>query len=87
MSLPSNLSSAPSWSRVRPRPSLIRLAVSRVVRPSRNEPGEPHTITTRGIYNDLFVRTDAGWRFKHRKFTPAAFSTEGTTRVVRPAGP
>lgn len=50
-----------------------------------NKPGEPHTIVTRGIYNDQFVKTSDGWRFKYRKFTPAAFSTEGQTRVVAPA--
>lgn len=51
-----------------------------------NKPGEPHTIMTRGIYDDIFVKTKDGWRFKYRKFTPAAFSTEGntTTRRVPP---
>ncbi len=48
-----------------------------------NKPGEPHTITTRGIYNDIFVKTAEGWRFKHRKFTPAASSNEGATGPAR----
>ncbi len=54
-----------------------------------NKPGEPHTVTTRGIYEDRFVKTPDGWKFKHRKFTPAAFSTEGNTRTLleAPAAP
>ena len=46
-----------------------------------NKPGEAHTVTTRGIYEDQFVKTADGWKFKHRKFTRAAFSTEGMTSV------
>ena len=49
-----------------------------------NEPGEPHTIRTRGIYNDIFVKTPQGWRFKHRTFTPAASSSDGPTGPSRP---
>jgi hypothetical protein len=47
------------------------------------KPKEPHVILTRGIYNDIFVKTKDGWRFKYRKFTPAAFSTEGNTTTAR----
>ena len=53
-----------------------------------NKPGEAHTVTTRGIYEDQFEKTPDGWRFAYRKFTPAAFSTEGMTSVGRiPPGP
>jgi hypothetical protein len=53
-----------------------------------NKPGEPHTVTTRGIYEDRFVKTPTGWKFKHRKFTPAATSNDGNTRTsFEPAVP
>jgi hypothetical protein len=44
-----------------------------------NKPGEAHTVATRGIYEDRFVKTPGGWKFKYRRFTPAAFSTQGMT--------
>ena len=38
-----------------------------------HEEGEEVTGTAWGIYTDRLVKTDDGWKFKYRKFTPAGW--------------
>jgi len=52
-----------------------------IVQLSMGEPGKPNSVGAGGRYDDVYVKTPDGWRFKRRQYVPS----ERPPRRARPA--
>jgi SnoaL-like protein len=50
-----------------------------------SESGKPSTIVHGGRYDDVYVKTSAGWRFKSRQYVPAAIGVPPPTAKLPPS--